>query len=112
MDCEAEALDFLDNIYEPQMRYWAEFASQKSWIYNVDITDTHAEASTNASQWAASYAQRSWLDYTSHYDTSTFTNTDIIRRIDLMATLGMPALSSEDYASVSYQCTPLNVATG
>ena len=109
MECEREAEDWLDNVFEVQMRGWAEFATQKSWMYNVDITDEHAESSTNASQWAASYSQKSWQDYTSQYDTSTFVDTDVKRRIDLMAVLGMPALSSEDYSSVrlrALQCLP------
>ena len=32
----------LDNTYENEYRQLLEFASQKDWVYNTDISDQHA----------------------------------------------------------------------
>ena len=47
-ECEALARDWLDNVYEPDMRALLEGYVQKDWEYNTDITDENAAESVRA----------------------------------------------------------------
>lgn len=44
-ECEALARDWLDNVYEADMRTLLEGYVQKDWEYNTDITDENAAES-------------------------------------------------------------------
>ena len=44
-ECEVLARDWLDNVYEPDMRALLEGYVQKDWEYNTDITDENAAES-------------------------------------------------------------------
>ena len=116
-ECEAVARDWLDNVYEPDMRALLEGYVQRDWEYNTDITDENAGESVRDFEFAfqiaraffegnfffqsaafetmAAYEKQAWLDYVTQFDQSTFSDQDIARRLDLMDNIGVSALEED-----------------
>jgi hypothetical protein len=46
-ECESVARDWLDNVYEPEMRVLTEIYVQKEWEYNTNINDLTAQAAVS-----------------------------------------------------------------
>lgn len=91
-ECEAFALAWLNSDYEPVMRALLQNYVQKDWEYSTNLNDETSAASVAASEMVASFEKDSWEKFISQFDTSTFVNRDLARRIDLMSVLGVPAL--------------------
>lgn len=57
-----------------------------------------------ASERVAAFAKESWTNYISQFDTSTFQDRQLARRIELLKVLGVPALPEEKLQEVTYIC--------
>ncbi len=75
---EACVLDYLDNVYEVEYRQLLEDATQADWIYNVEINDDNAEASSAEYVKIAEYDKEAWTTYFNEFNTDTFTVIDIL----------------------------------
>ena len=51
----------------------------------------------------AAFAKESWTNFISQFDTSTFQDKQLARRIELLKVLGVPALPEEKLQEVSFQ---------
>ncbi|TRY62716.1 hypothetical protein TCAL_12900 [Tigriopus californicus] len=95
MECEALAADWLNNVYEVEMRAKFETYTQKDWEYNTNINDDTSQGSLDASEEVSKYEKESWNQYVTQFNTSTFSDPVLKRRLDMMAVLGTPALPED-----------------
>lgn len=100
-ECEQEAKQYLENVYERDSSDFCYKSVVADWNYSTNLTSEEAEQAAAAAAIAyANFQFKAWDETIRHWDYEAFTDAVIKRQLKFLNIVGVAALSNADLGRV------------